>query len=117
MAVAAAMLAVHQSWGMMLAAGAVLGLGYGVYLSVDGALVTQTLPSGTDRGRDMGFANLMTIIPFALVPPIAALLIKFAGGTRRCSGLRRWLRWRGLGVFIGFGACDDFVVSGTRYRY
>ena len=28
----------------------------------------------------MGFANLMTIIPFALVPPIAALLIKFAGG-------------------------------------
>jgi len=80
MAVAAAMIAVHQTWGMMLAAGAVLGLGYGVYLSVDGALVTQTLPSGADRGRDMGFANLMTIIPFALVPPIAALLIKFAGG-------------------------------------
>jgi MFS family permease len=106
MAVAAAMLAVHQSWGMMLAAGAVLGLGYGVYLSVDGALVTQTLPSGADRGRDMGFANLMTIIPFAVVPPIAAVLIKFAGGYGA-------LFWASAGVSVAGAGCI-YRIRGVR---
>lgn len=79
-ALAAAMMAVHQTWTMTLIAGAVLGLGYGVYLSVDGALVTQTLPSEADRGRDMGFAGLMALLPFALVPPVAAFLINDVGG-------------------------------------
>jgi MFS family permease len=79
-ALAAAMIALDQTWTMTLVAGAVLGLGYGVYLSVDGALVTQTLPSEADRGRDMGFAGLMALLPFALVPPVAAVLINDVGG-------------------------------------
>jgi MFS family permease len=80
MALAAVLIAVDQTWTMTLVASGVLGLGYGVYLSVDGALVTQTLPSGADRGRDMGFAGLMTTLPFALVPLVAAVLIDYAGG-------------------------------------
>jgi MFS family permease len=80
MAVAGALLAIHPTWTMTLVAAVILGTGYGVYLSVDGALVTQTLPSDADRGRDMGFAGLMIMLPFALVPLVAALLINYLGG-------------------------------------
>jgi len=106
MAIAAAMLASHQTWTMMLAAGAVLGLGYGVYLSVDGALVTQTLPSNADRGRDMGFANLMTIIPFAIVPLVAAVLIKYAGGYAA-------LFWASAAASVAGAACI-YKIRGVR---
>jgi MFS family permease len=106
MAVAAALIAVHQTWTMTLVAGGVLGLGYGIYLSVDGALVTQTLPSGADHGRDMGFAGLMTLLPFALVPLVAAVLINYAGGYAA-------LFWASAAASIA-GALCIFKIRGVR---
>ncbi|NEE31138.1 MFS transporter, partial [Streptomyces sp. SID7982] len=67
----------------------VLGLGYGVYLAVDTALVTEVLPASTDRGKDMALANLMTSLPYVLVPPIASLVLEGPGGYSSlflCSG-------------------------------
>ena len=106
MAVAAVLIAVDQTWTMTLVAGGVLGLGYGIYLSVDGALVTQTLPSGTDRGRDMGFAGLMTTVPFALVPLVAAVLIDYAGGYGT-------LFWSSAAASVA-GALCIFKIRGVR---
>jgi MFS family permease len=106
MAVAAAMIAVDQTWTMTLVAGGILGLGYGIYLSVDGALVTQTLPSGADRGRDMGFAGLMTLLPFALVPLFAAVLINYAGGYAA-------LFWASAAASVA-GALCIFKIRGVR---
>ncbi|MFH9318668.1 MFS transporter [Streptomyces anulatus] len=59
----------------------IMGLGYGVYLAVDTALVTKVLPASADRGKDMALANLMTSLPYVLVPPpIASLLLGGPGG-------------------------------------
>ncbi|MFI1765780.1 MFS transporter [Streptomyces sp. NPDC020800] len=54
MAVAAVPLALSPTWTMTLVAAVILGLGYGVYLAVDTALVTEVLPASADRGKDIG---------------------------------------------------------------
>ena len=54
MAVPAVMLALWPSWPVAIASAAIMGLGFGVYLSVDQALVTQVLPSAADAGQGPG---------------------------------------------------------------
>ena len=57
------------------------GVGFGVYMSVDAALMTEVLPSeGTDAGKDLGILNVATNIPQALSPSIALLIISSLGG-------------------------------------
>ncbi|MFJ8254102.1 MFS transporter [Streptomyces sp. NPDC094466] len=80
MAVAAVPLALSPTWTMTLIAAVILGLGYGVYLAVDTALVTEVLPASADRGKEMALANLMTSLPYVLVPPIASLVLEGLGG-------------------------------------
>lgn len=80
MAVAAIPLALSPTWTMTLVAAVILGLGYGVYLAVDTALVTEVLPASADRGKDMALANLMASLPYVLVPPIASVVLGNLGG-------------------------------------
>ncbi|MFB7599656.1 MFS transporter [Streptomyces sp. NPDC056160] len=82
MAVAAIPLALRPTWTVTLVAAVILGLGYGVYLAVDTALVTEVLPASADRGKDMALANLMTSLPYVLVPPIASVVLGNLGGYR-----------------------------------
>lgn len=57
------------------------GVGFGLYMSVDAALMTEVLPSeGTSAGKDLGILNVATNIPQALSPSIAALIIGTFGG-------------------------------------
>jgi MFS family permease len=73
-------LALWPSWPCAVASAVVLGLGYGVYMSVDQALVTQVLPAAVSRGRDLGVINIANSAPQVLSPAIAAPLIAHAGG-------------------------------------
>jgi MFS family permease len=57
-----------------------MGLGYGVYLSVDQALVTQVLPSAAGRAKDLGLINIANSGPQVLAPAIAAPLVSALGG-------------------------------------
>ncbi|MDI2131562.1 MFS transporter [Yinghuangia seranimata] len=82
MAAAAIPLALSPTWAMTLVAAVILGLGFGVYLAVDTALVTEVLPGSADRGKDMALANLMTSLPYVVVPPIASLVLGHLGGYR-----------------------------------
>ncbi|QES46815.1 MFS transporter [Streptomyces venezuelae] len=82
MAVAAVPLALSPTWTMTLASAVILGLGYGVYLAVDTALVTEVLPASADRGKDMALANLMASLPYVLVPPVASVVLGSLGGYR-----------------------------------
>ena len=63
-----------------LAAAALAGLGFGVYLSVDAALVTQVLPSAAGRAKDLGLINIASSGPQVLAPAIAAPLVSQLGG-------------------------------------
>lgn len=80
MAVPAIMLAWWPSWPAAIVAAAIMGLGFGVYLSVDQALVTQVLPSAAGRAKDLGIINIANSGPQVLGPAIAAPLVGRLGG-------------------------------------
>ncbi|MDQ4215521.1 MFS transporter [Microbacterium sp. ASV81] len=65
----------------MIAMSIVNGIGFGLYMSVDAALMTEVLPDeGASAGKDLGILNVATNIPQALSAPIAAMIIGSFGG-------------------------------------
>src|SRR5690606_32689926 len=80
MAVAAVLLAVAPTWPMAIVAALLLGAGYGVYLSVDAALITQVLPAATDRAKDLGVINIANSAPQVLGPALSAPIVVHLGG-------------------------------------
>ncbi|MFF9510649.1 MFS transporter [Streptomyces sp. NPDC014724] len=80
MAAAAVLLALLHTWPSALAAAAVLGAGYGIYLAVDQALVTQVLPEAADRAKDLGVINIANSGPQVLAPALASPIITHLGG-------------------------------------
>jgi MFS family permease len=80
MAAAAALLAVWPTWTGSLIAAFVLGLGFGVYLSVDQALITQVLPDEANRARDLGVINIANSAPQVLGPALAFPIVSYLGG-------------------------------------
>jgi MFS family permease len=87
MAVAALLLAAFPTWPGALAAAAVLGLGFGVYTSVDFALMTEVLPNSGDRGKDLGVINIANALPQVLAPVLAAPIVTYLGGYPVLYGL------------------------------
>ena len=79
-AVAALLLAVWPTWPVALVASVLLGAGYGVYLAVDNALITQVLPAAVDRAKDLGVINIATAAPQVLGPAMAAPIVTYLGG-------------------------------------
>ncbi|TDO58182.1 MFS transporter [Kribbella sp. VKM Ac-2571] len=80
MAAAGVVLAVWPTWPGAILGATVLGAGFGVYLSVDFALLTQVLPSARSRGKDLGVINIANSLPQVLAPAIAAPIVKHLGG-------------------------------------
>ncbi|MFI6801111.1 MFS transporter [Streptosporangium canum] len=80
MALAALVLTTATSWGSAIAAAALLGAGYGMFVAVDQAMVTQLLPTDADRGKDLGIISLSNSASNTLGPVIAAPLVTSAGG-------------------------------------
>ena len=80
MAAAALLLAVWPTWTGALIAAGVLGLGFGVYLSVDQALITQVLPTAEDRAKDLGIINIANSAPQVLGPALAFPIVAYLGG-------------------------------------
>lgn len=80
MAGAALLLATWPIWPVAIVAALLLGAGYGAYLSVDAALITQVLPRATDRAKDLGLINIANSAPQVLGPVLAAPLVVHLGG-------------------------------------
>jgi len=68
-------LAFSPTWPAVMAAAAVLGFGFGGYLGVDLALITQVLPLASARGKDLGVINIANTLPQAVGAALAALVI------------------------------------------
>jgi MFS family permease len=80
MAGAALILAFVPTFTAAAVAALILGLGYGVYLAVDQALITQVLPAAADRARHLGVINIANAAPQVLAPVIAAPIVTQLGG-------------------------------------
>ncbi|MEI2642327.1 MAG: hypothetical protein V9G10_08330 [Candidatus Nanopelagicales bacterium] len=57
------------------------GIGYGWYLAVDQALITQVLPTAGDRAKDLGVINIANSMPQVLAPGAGRAVC--VTGTRR----------------------------------
>lgn len=79
-AVAALLLAAVPTWPAAMVAAVLLGAGYGVYLAVDAALITQVLPAATDRAKDLGVINIANSAPQVLGPAASAPIVVYLGG-------------------------------------
>ncbi|MEU8227563.1 MFS transporter [Kribbella sp. NPDC048915] len=80
MAAAGVVLALWPTWPGAILGAIILGAGFGVYLAVDFALLTQVLPSARDRGKDLGVINIANSLPQVLAPAVAAPVVKHLGG-------------------------------------
>ncbi|HLN70221.1 MAG TPA: MFS transporter [Streptosporangiaceae bacterium] len=79
MAAAALVLAFWETWPGALLAAALFGIGFGAYIAVDQALITQVLPKARDRAKDLGIINIAIVCPGAIGALIAAPLVSLAG--------------------------------------
>jgi MFS family permease len=79
MAAAALLLTFVETWPSALGAAVLYGLGYGCYIAVDSALITQVLPQARDRAKDLGIINIAIVCPGAIGALIAAPLVSLAG--------------------------------------
>ncbi|WP_171064073.1 MFS transporter [Actinomadura soli] len=74
-------MALVPTWPVALVAAVALGGGYGAYLAVDLALVTQILRSDRDRGKDLGVMNMAGSGAVAVAPLVAAGGVDLGGYT------------------------------------
>jgi len=58
---------------------AISGLGFGTYMAVDLALVTDVLPDPASSARDMGLFNIANALPYALAPAVAPAILAASG--------------------------------------
>jgi MFS family permease len=79
-AVAAILLAIWPTWPVAMVAAVLFGAGFGIYLAVDTAVVTQVLPAAADRAKDIGVINIAPSVSQALGPVLAAPVVAFLGG-------------------------------------
>lgn len=84
LAAATLILALFPVWPATVVAYALYGCGYGLYQTVDAALVAQVLPSLRDAGRDLGVLNLANTIPQILAPILGLWLL---GGSQNYAAL------------------------------
>jgi len=75
MGTAALLLTFVETWPAAMVAAVLFGTGFGAYLAVDQALITQVLPAARDRAKDLGIINIAIVGPAALAGAIAALLV------------------------------------------
>ena len=81
MAIGFAMPLIMPTMTGMIAMSVINGIGFGIYMSVDAALMTEVLPNpARAAAKDLGILNVATNIPQALSPSIALLIISALGG-------------------------------------
>lgn len=87
MGVATALLAFVPPWSVVVVAAAILGLGFGVFMAVDYAIMTEVLPTAADAGRDLGVINIAAALPQVVAPALAAPIVAALGGYPVLYGL------------------------------
>jgi MFS family permease len=60
---------------------AIAGLGFGVYVAVDLALVVDVLHDNGNVAKDLGVFNIAGALPFSIAPAIAPVILALGGGS------------------------------------
>src|SRR6266567_3885425 len=73
--------AIASNFNGFLVGMAISGLGFGVYLAVDLALVVDVLPDKDNAAKDLGVFNMAGALPFSIAPGIAPAILAIGGGS------------------------------------
>lgn len=79
---------------------AIMGLAYGIYMSVDMALVLEVLPNPDDSGKDLGVFNMANAIPQSFAPFLGSVLLG-AGATAGSPNYTLMLWAAALAALVG----------------
>lgn len=63
--------AISSNFNGFLVGMAITGLGFGMYMAVDLALVADVLPDTDDTAKDLGVLNIAGALPSSIAPAIA----------------------------------------------
>ena len=109
MAVVAVGLMLTHAYLATLLIGALFGIGYGAYISVDWALATDVLPNMDEAAKDMGIWHIALTAPQLLAVPLAGVFLDFGQQAGQARGLPN------LGYTIVFGTTIVYFVLGTVF--
>lgn len=98
-AAALVVIATANGSGGYLLGMAIGGLGFGMYMAVDLALVVDVLPDAGSAAKDLGVLNIAGALPFALAPALAPAILSVSGNSYSALYLVA-----GLCAFLGAAA-------------
>jgi MFS family permease len=79
--VAMFVIAIASNFNGFLVGMAIGGLGFGIYVAVDLALVVDVLPDKDNAAKDLGVFNMAGALPFSIAPGIAPAILAIGGGS------------------------------------
>jgi MFS family permease len=74
-------IAIASDFNGFLVGMAIGGLGFGIYVAVDLALVVDVLPDNDNAAKDLGVFNMAGALPFSIAPGIAPAILAIGGGS------------------------------------
>ena len=74
-------IAAASSFNGFLVGMAIGGLGFGMYMAVDLALVVDVLPDPDSAAKDLGVLNIAGALPSSVAPAVAPLILAVGGGS------------------------------------
>jgi MFS family permease len=74
-------IAIASDYNGFLVGMAIGGLGFGMYVAVDLALVADVLPDQASAAKDLGVLNMAGALPFSIAPAIAPAILALGGGS------------------------------------
>jgi MFS family permease len=100
-------LAIASDFNGFLVGMAIGGLGFGVYVAVDLALVVDVLPDNDNAAKDLGVFNIAGALPFSVAPGVASAILAFGNGSYG-------VLYVVAGVWAIIGAVAILPVKGVR---
>ncbi|MEU4291728.1 MFS transporter [Kribbella sp. NPDC026596] len=79
--VALSVVAIADTFNGYLVGMALSGLGFGLYVAVDLALVADVLPDRATAAKDLGVFNIASALPFFVAPAIAPAILALGNGS------------------------------------
>jgi MFS family permease len=74
-------IAIASDFNGFLVGMAISGLGFGVYVAVDLALVVDVLHDKDTAAKDLGVFNIAGALPFSIAPAVAPVILALGGGS------------------------------------
>lgn len=80
-----ALLVRFSNWIMVVAASVTIGAGFWIFYNLGLAMITQLLPSASNRGKDLGVINIAATLPQIVIPPLGAVVVNSLGAANPAS--------------------------------